>query len=370
MRILILNWRSLNDPLAGGAERATFEHAKRWVKNHKANITWLSPRYDKKDNEIIEGIHFKYIGLPLTRKISQLIFRFPLFYFLVFWTYVTQFKGKIDVVVDEVHGIPFLTPLYVREKIIVYIHEVAGEIWDLMYPFPINKIGHFIEKLLYLPYKKIKFVASPSATRDLLNLGFNKNQITTLTYGITAPVVKAVPQKAKDLTIIFLNRLVKMKGPERAIDIFAKVHKVDKTAKLIFIGDGEPDFKDKLREKIKNSGLSKSVSFVGFVSEPEKFKILSKAHVLLNTSFKEGWGLVNIEANRMGTPVIAYKVKGNEDSVQTGVSGFVFNVGEEDKMAQKIVEIKKDEQIRKSAIKYSNTFNWEIISNNFYEKIH
>jgi len=35
MKILIINWRSLKDPLEGGAERATLEFAKRWVKKYK-----------------------------------------------------------------------------------------------------------------------------------------------------------------------------------------------------------------------------------------------------------------------------------------------------------------------------------------------
>ena len=85
MKVLILNWRALKDPLSGGAELATFEHAKRWVKNHGAKVTWLCPRYkgcSQEAQETLEGVEFKYIGVPLTRNVVSLFVAFPLFYFL------------------------------------------------------------------------------------------------------------------------------------------------------------------------------------------------------------------------------------------------------------------------------------------------
>jgi len=368
MRILIINWRSVRDPLEGGAERATIEHAKRWVKEHHAQVTWLSPRYDKKiDKETIDGINFHYTGLPLRRNIREVIFTFPLFYLLACWTYLTKFKGKVDVVIDQVHGIPYLTPLYVKEKIVVYIHEVAGEIWDIMYPFPINRIGRFLERIMYPPYKKVDFVGGDTVTKELLKIGIKRGQITTINYGVTAPEITKVPKKNKDLTIIFLNRLVKMKGPERAIDVFSEVYKKDKEAKLIFAGKGEDSYEKTLKEKVKKLGLSKNVEFLGFINEKEKFKLLSTSHVLLNASFKEGWGLVNIEANTQGTPAVSFRVKGNTESIKEGVSGFILEENEYDKMAEKIIALKSNIHIQKTSLEYSKQFDWDKVSNQFYE---
>ena len=369
MRILILNWRSLMDPLAGGAERATFENAKRWVKNHKAEVTWLSPRYSDKRNEIIDGIRFIYVGLPLTRNLFQLIYRFPLFYFLVFWTYMTKFRGRVDVVIDEVHGLPYLTPLYVKEKIVVYIHEVAGEIWDLMYPFPINKIGRFFEKLFFLPYKKIEFIGAPMVSRELPSVGISNNKIHTVNYGVSAPLLSKIPKKNTYLTVIYLNRLVKMKGPERAIDVFLLVYKMDKNAKLFIVGSGEESYVNQLKKKVEKLGLKNNVKFYGFVDGNRKFDLLSQAHVLINASYKEGWGLVNIEANRVGTPVVSFNVKGNSDSVVDGKSGFLFESNQNEEMAKKIINIKDDHNLFVKSMKYSSQFDWDLVSNIFYEKI-
>lgn len=368
MKILILNWRSINDPLQGGAELATFEQAKRWVTNHKAKVTWLSPKYDKKIvRETVEGVDFQYMGFPLTRNIFQLLFAYPIFYFLIFWTYLTQFKGKVDVVIDEVHGLPYLTPLFVKEKNVVYIHEVAGEIWDLMYPFPINKIGRFIEKIIFLPYKKTSFVGTKIVAEDLVALEIPKKNINIVNYGVTAPDTKKVPKKNKNLTIVFLNRLVKMKGPERTIEVFSKVIKKDKNAKLIFVGRGEEEYEKVLKTFAGKLNIANNIEFKGFVSTEEKFKILGQSHVLINASFKEGWGLVNIEANRMGTPVVAFRVKGNTTTVKDGVSGFLFAENEQQQIADKIVELRNNTQIRQSSLEYSRQFDWNKVSNQFYE---
>jgi len=368
MRILILNWRSIKDPLEGGAERATFEHAKRWVKNHKAKVTWLSPKYDKNiDKETIEGVDFVYIGFSLTRNLFQLLFTFPTFYLLVFWTYITKFKGRVDVVIDQVHGFPYLTPLYVKEKIIVYIHEVAGEIWDIMYPFPINKLGRLLEKTIFIPYKKIIFVGTKIVAEELIKLGVPSKNINTINYGVTAPNIKKIPKKNDYLTVVFLNRLVKMKGPERAIEVFKFIVDKDKNAKLIFIGRGDKGYENTLRQLTKKLNIRKNVMFKGFVSTEDKFKILGKSHVLINTSYKEGWGLVNIEANRVGTPTIGFKVKGNTTTIKDGISGYLFDENDYEKMANKIIELKHNKQIRQTAFESSKQYDWEKVSNRFYE---
>lgn len=58
MKILIINRRSVNDP-RGGGKRTTFEFAKRWVKNHKAEVILTFPTYNKEiKEEAIEGVKF------------------------------------------------------------------------------------------------------------------------------------------------------------------------------------------------------------------------------------------------------------------------------------------------------------------------
>ncbi len=372
MRILIINWRSIKDVLEGGAERATFEFAKRWVSVHGAEVFWLSPKY-KNDcvDETIDGVKFVYVGLPLSRNIFKLMYLFPYFYFSVISTYFTKFRNKIDIVIDQVHGIPYLTPLYVIEKKIIYIHEVAGAIWDLMYPFPINLIGRFFERLFFLPYSDIKFIANSNSTKkDLIEkVKIQNKNIKIINYGVSAPKNELVGVKESVFTVMYLNRIVKMKGIERGLKSFAKVVKKIPQAKLWVVGTGEQIYLNELKTLVNDLNLANNVVFKGFVDGKDKFDLLSRSHVLINPSYLEGWGLVNIEANRMGTPAVVFNVRGSIDSVVDGVNGYICPNDDLDCFSEKIIEAGNNDALRKSAIDYSQKFDWDLQADKFYEEL-
>src|SRR3972149_9162022 len=134
MNILIFNWRDPRNPHAGGAETVTMEHAKAWVRlGH--SVLWYTAKFPgAQGEEVIEGVHF------VRSRFAHL--RAPFFY----W----QHHHEVDIVTDEIHGISFFTPLYVWKPIVAFIHEVAGEIWDVMYPFPLNIIGKAMERIMFM----------------------------------------------------------------------------------------------------------------------------------------------------------------------------------------------------------------------------
>jgi glycosyltransferase involved in cell wall biosynthesis len=81
------------------------------------------------------------------------------------------------------------------------------------------------------------------------------------------------------------------------------------TAVLWVIGTGPME--DALR-----MSAPEGVQFLGKISPTEKIERLARAHVLILTSVREGWGLVVTEAAAVGTPTIAYNVAGLRDSVR------------------------------------------------------
>lgn len=370
MRILIINWRSLKDPLAGGAELATFEHAKRWVKNHNATVYWLSPPYDDKKNEVIEGVNFLYAGRPIhtNKNIISFSFKFGLFCLNVMYYVIFKLRKEVDVIIDQYHGVLFLTPLYTRKKVVVYIHEVAGDIWDKMYKFPVNKLGKLFDKLVFIPYRNKTFITVSQGTKDdLIKTGIPEQNINIVYNGVSLPIADPYKiKKEKDLTIIFLNRLVKMKGIERAIDIFYEVNKIDPKAKFWIVGRGSEEYVQKLKQKCKKLGIHDKVTFYGFVDEKTKIDLLQKAHVLLNTSYKEGWGLVNIEANSQGTPAVAFDVEGNRESIQNGQNGYTCQTQKE--IITKILNI-NNKKLHQTTLKHANKYNWTKQAGEFYDKL-
>jgi glycosyltransferase involved in cell wall biosynthesis len=367
MKILIFNWRSIKDPLAGGAELATIEYAKRWVKNHRAEVIWISPPYnDKIKSETIEGINFEYLGKTYKRdKTLEILFKFPYFYLLCYLKYRFRYKGKVDIVIDQSHGFPFLTPVYVNEKIILFIHEFADIIWDEMFIFPINVIGKKIEKLILSFYKNLKTITGSQSTKnDLVNkLDFNPKNISIVNYAINLKVIEKPQIKYDQFTLLFLNRVVKMKRPEIAIKIFKKIKENINNSQLIIAGKYSKDYKKELEELIKKNKIT-NVVFKGYISEKEKIELLQKSHVLINTSIKEGWGIVNIEANSQGTPVVAFDVEGCRDSVKDGINGYLAQ--NEDDFVEKIIRLSKN-NLQQSSIEYSKKFNYDEKSEEFWK---
>jgi glycosyltransferase involved in cell wall biosynthesis len=112
-----------------------------------------------------------------------------------------------------------------------------------------------------------------------------------------------------------------MKRPNHAIDAFRLVQRAVPGARLWIIGTG-PD------ERRVRRRAGDGVEVLGAVSREERDERMARAHALVATSVREGWGLVVSEAAAVGTPAIGYRVPGLVDSI--GATGGVLvapNVG-------------------------------------------
>lgn len=353
MNIVIFSWRGPGHPNAGGAEIVTHEHAKAWVKSgHNVTLfTSFFPGASKE--ETTEGIRIIRKGVGLTGV------------HLEAWKWYRGLEVKPDLVFDHFHGIPFFTPLYVKEKKVAFIHEVAKEVWFLNHlPFPKNLIyglvGYLCEPLIFELYKNIPFITvSESTKEDLEKWGVRK--ITVIHNGIILPKPEIRDQKSKVKTAIYLGTLAKDKGIEDAIKAFALINRKEKGWQFWVVGRGNPDY---LRElKVTSGDLKVKVKFWGYVSEKEKFQLLAKAWVMVNPSVREGWGLVNLEANSQGTPVAGYKVPGMIDSVINGKTGQLSACGDYRSLAANTLKLVGNPVLyaafQKNSLAWAKNFSWE-----------
>lgn len=349
MNILILNWRDAKNPKSGGAEIVTMEHAKAWTAaGHK--VTWFASKFEgARAEENINGIKIVRGGNFITVYLLASIFYL--------------FSGqKFDLVIDEIHGLPFFTPLYVRKPKIAFIHEVANEIWDYMFPFPLNKIGKKLEPFIFLPYRKIKFMTvSDSTKKSLVKLGLLERNVQVIQNGIKA--VKQNFPKEETPTFIFVSRVVKMKGIEEVIRAFFYILRELKDARLWIVGDGEKSYVEELKETMRSFSIAPKVRFFGQVPESKKLELMRKAHVLLHASVKEGWGLVVIEAASQATPSVVYNVSGLRDSVKNGITGIVLKENSAKEMAKEAVILvrnkKKYQELQKNALAWAKSLTWD-----------
>jgi len=333
------------------------EHMKGWVAAGH-NVTLFSSRSENAAvEEAIDGIHivrqgYQYWGVQIA----------GFFYYL-------KNRQNFDLIVDQFHGIPFFTPLYVHKPILAVIQETTREVWFLN-PLPkpldwlIGIIGYFGEFLLFPPYKNVQFMTgSDSAKNDVAKFGIPMKNITVVQHGIIIKKPMPFPAKEKKSTIVFLGVLSKDKGIEEALKCFAMLSKKG-NYQFWVIGRPETNQYGKYIEQMaKNFGLNKKVTFWGFVNQDKKFELLAKAHILVNPSVREGWGLVNIEANSMGTPVVAYESRGLVDSVLDGRSGILCKDNKPEKLAAEICNAltnhKKYLKMQDGAYRWSKSFSWK-----------
>lgn len=356
MNILVLSWRDPKHPQAGGAEQVMHEHSMGWIKNGY-QVTLLSSRFKGfTEKENLDGVDIirkgdQYLGVKIA----------AVFYYL-------KNKDKFDFVIDQFHGIPFFTPFFVKKPKLAVLQEVTRKVWFLNgLQFPINYIvgviGYLFEPFIFLFYKKTPFmVGSKSAKEDLYKMRIPAKNITIVSHGVIVrkPPKKVVRNKIK--TVIYLGALAKDKGIEDAIKAFSIL---DKKGRYLFwvVGRGNEIYKNYLLALCDYLGLTGKVKFWGYVGIEKKFELLARAHLLVNPSAREGWGLVNVEANAMGVPVVAYKSAGLIDSVKDGINGLICQKNTPQKMSVAVISILDNPilymKLSVRAEKWSKNFSWE-----------
>lgn len=139
------------------------------------------------------------------------------------------------------------------------------------------------------------------------------------------------PRNPKDF-YLFFGQLVGYKRADLAIEACIKSGR-----KLVVIGDG----KSKEAQKYANTGL---ITFTGRVSDEEVARYLSEAKALIFPGI-EDFGIIPVEANAAGCPVLAYKEGGAIDSIKENETGLFF----EEQTADAIIEcMNKFEQLESS----------------------
>jgi glycosyltransferase involved in cell wall biosynthesis len=356
MRIAFFNWKDIRHPFAGGAEAYVHQVLKRFVeKGHKATL-FSSTFPGCKANEMIDGIqHIRYGG-----KFSMYLKSYP--------CYKRNIEGKYDIIVESINGMPFLTPLFAKERVIAFIHQLTRQNWYSALPFPVAFLGYHSEDLLLSVYRDCHAIGSSDSTKlDLEKLGFGKVHVINPGNDIRGPCA----EKERNPIAIYLGRLAKSKNVDHAILAFKKIRERVPNAKLWIAGSGPEE--SNLRALSGKLGLEDSIIFFGHVSEEKKTELLSRAHLMLFPGAREGWGITVIEANACGTPVVGYDIPGLRDSIREGISGALIKPNDFNAMAESAISLLSDrdslKKLSQSSMAYSKGFTWDKTAEKFLSVI-
>jgi len=276
-------------------------------------VEWFAASYPgAPDEEVIDGVRIVRSGRQWS----------------VHWRACRRYRSNatqnFDVVVDQVNTMPFFAPRWAHVPVVMFIHQLAREVWWYESKFPISAVGYVAEPRYLRTYKAVPVITVSDSTKaDLVRLGLN-GPITVIPEGLEAVgSARAVP--ADTPSFVYVGRLNRSKRVDDIIRAFGIFGQTVEGGSLTLIGDGPPPYVDELKRLAKRLGVNDQVRFVGRVSTELKHLELARAHAILLASVREGWGLVVTEANAMGVPAIGYDVPGLRDSIRHDSTGLLVD---------------------------------------------
>jgi len=354
-RILVLNERDLHNPLAGGAEVHTFEIFGRLVERGH-DVTLLAASYRGcKSEETVEGV-----------RVRRLANRYAYYALAPFAARRAITAQHHDVIVDVLCKLPFLSPWFVGVPCVGIVHHLFGDTAFKQVSLPVALVTYLSEKLIPYAYRNAPLVAvSPSTAHDLVVRGLDVNAISIVPNGIDHQLYSpapAAPDPASDgPLVVWLGRLEPYKRVDLLLHAIVAARERVPGLRAAVIGTGSA--LDEMRGLASRLGLDGCVEFPGHVAADEKVDLLRRAHVLVNTSEKEGWGLTVLEGNACGAITIASDVPGLCDSVRDGCTGILIEHGNIERLTTELVRVLTDttlrERLRAGAIEWAGRFTWD-----------
>ena len=139
--------------------------------------------------------------------------------------------------------------------------------------------------------------------------------------------------------ITHISNFRKVKRIDDVIEVFYRTQK-EVNAILIMVGDGP----ERLRamETCEELGIENKVKFLG--KSNQVYQILCYSDLFVLPSASESFGLAALEAMMMRVPVISTNVGGLPEVNIEGESGYLFELGDVEGMAQKSIVLLNDEQ--------------------------
>ncbi len=126
-----------------------------------------------------------------------------------------------------------------------------------------------------------------------------------------------------DTVFAFAARLTKDKGLNELLEAFLSLEKQHDSIKMLVMG-GRDDTDPIDRDLLAQAQASSKITFTGNVPDVERYYAASD--VFVAPSYREGFGLVVIEAEAMGLPAIVSDVPGQVDAIVEGKTGISCKV--------------------------------------------
>jgi glycosyltransferase involved in cell wall biosynthesis len=350
----VLNERDPEHPRAGGAEiHVERIFARLAARGH--HVEWLSTGFSgAKATTTHQGIGIRRLG-PL-----------PLYYATIAPRVrrIARDEG-FDIVVECLNKVPFYSPVYAGIPVLALCHHLFGSVAFDQVAAPIAAGVVLAESGIRRAYRDCPFLAiSDSTASDLQERGLTADQIMISPPGIDPPSFDVNPFETRPPRMTYVGRLERYKRIDLMLRAGARLTDRFPELELLVIGKGSE--REHLENLAKDLGIEGRTRFTGFVHVRERDALLAGTRVCVFPSEKEGWGLTVIEANALGTPVVARDAPGLRDSIRHDETGLLVPANAKSEVndyAEAIASLLEEDDkavaLRRRCLEWAQQFDWD-----------
>jgi len=290
-------------------------------------------------------------------------------------------KEKVDKLVCGQLLIPGFVG-YIVHKLLkkpYYVHTYGPE-------FREHKLWFPLMKLILKNATKI-ITISDFAKNQLIKQNIPSSKIAVLTPGVNtlrfnpnlnAEKILKRHNLTDNIVLLTVSRLDANKGIDKMINLMPEIQKKYPNAVYIIVGKGR---EERYLKKLAAERSKENIIFVGEVSDETLPLYYASCDVFIlltrevpSKGFVEGFGIVFLEANACGKPVIAGKAGGSEEAVKDKITGLVVNPLNDKEILSSIEKLLEDRNVRKKLgsngrIRAENEFSWDIKRKQFIDII-
>ena len=176
----------------------------------------------------------------------------------------------------------------------------------------------------------------------VIHNGIEVEQFDPTTDGVPFPQQHGIPP---DVPLVgMVGRLRPWKGQDRFLRVLAQVREAVQDVWGLIVGgaifDVENDYPTRLHRLAAHLGLADRVVFTGHREDVRP--ALTAMDVFVHAGDPEPFGLVNLGAMAMGTPVVAFDQGALPEIVTNGETGLLVPPGDEAALAEAVVTLLRD----------------------------
>jgi len=340
----------------GGVERRIYEIGRRISRNHE--VYWLGLKWWSGKDMELDGIILRGVGEKKTLYVDGKRSIWEAIYFGLKTLF--SFKDNFDFI--DAQAFPYfscfsskINSVAKKSALAITWHELWGDYW-FKYLGAKGLVGWAVERAVCKLTNR-HIAVSGMTQRSLRKIGVDAEVIPN---GIDFERIKMIKKHKEESDVIFAGRLIR----EKNVDLLIKAVKLLKDyfpdIKCIVIGDG-PE-KEALVKLSEDLDLHSNIVFKGFLeNHDEVISYMKSSKVFVLPSTREGFGIVALEANACGLPVVTVKHLRNAscDLIAENLNGFICHPSAEDIMRKILTAMEKD--MRDACFENAMKYDWNRI---------